>query len=297
LGLETDSEIVYFNRARARYDRGDMAGAIADYSRAIELNDNEPAYYSNRALVYIAQEKWNEALRDLSAAIDRQAPESRVYYLRSQVLDALGKPDEAAADLQLFLELPAIDAESLVTRSVVHWQQGQQDKALADVAAAAILDPTSVEAWQNQAAFLSALPERGAAAIEAMDQVVDLQPENPVARASRGVLHARLGNVDQARQDAEQALQLDTTADTQYRVAGIYALLAQQPGLEKSMNDRAWQLLRAALSAQPQLVAAYIQNDPDIESLKSDARWQELKQVLQALELWPSETTDGSDRS
>lgn len=284
IGLEADSEIAYYNRGRARLDRGDWDGANADFTAAIAINPNEPAYYSNRALIFIAQENWADALLDLTAAIDRKIPETRVYYLRAQVLQALGREAESAADHQLFLELPAVDAESLVTRSVLHWQTGQQDKALADIEQAISQDPQSVEAWQNQAAYLSELPDRADAAIKAMSRVVELQPENPIAYASRGVLHARLGNATEAHRDAAATLQLDSSADSLYRVAGIHAQLSKRADPDPKDIDRAWELLFEAMRQKPQLVASYLSRDPDIEPLKTDARWQEVLEILNKLE-------------
>ncbi len=287
LGIESDSEIAYYNRGRTRLDRGEFDAAIEDFSAAIALNPNEPAYYSNRALIYIAQENWPAALNDLSAAIERKAPESRVYYLRAQVLQALGRDDESIADQNLFIELPAIDVESLITRSVLHWQSGRQPLALKDIENAIKQDPQSVEAWQNQAAYLSELPDRDDAAIDAMDHVVTLQPNSPIAYASRGVLFARLGNMPAARRDAETTLTLDTSADTAYRVAGIYAQLSKLNKSDGNDLNRAWELLHDALRQQPQLVASYLPRDPDIEPLKTDPRWPAVVEILTKLDLLP----------
>jgi len=41
-----DDATNYFNSARAKFNKGDMDGAIADYTKAIELKPNELVYYN-----------------------------------------------------------------------------------------------------------------------------------------------------------------------------------------------------------------------------------------------------------
>jgi len=51
------------------FDQGNCDRAIADYSRAMALDPEEPAAYNNRAYAYMAQQNYAAALPDLDEAI------------------------------------------------------------------------------------------------------------------------------------------------------------------------------------------------------------------------------------
>src|SRR5436190_18564188 len=55
----------YLAQGDEAFDRGDCAGAIAAYGRAIELNPAFAEAYNNRAYVYMAQQAYARALADL----------------------------------------------------------------------------------------------------------------------------------------------------------------------------------------------------------------------------------------
>ena len=65
--LQTAAE--YLARGDEYFDRRDYAGALADYSHAIELNPNFAGAYNNRAYAYMMMNNYAPALADLDVAI------------------------------------------------------------------------------------------------------------------------------------------------------------------------------------------------------------------------------------
>ena len=47
--IDVNSEIAYANRGLAKFSLKDFYGAIADYNKAIEINSSNVSYYSRRA--------------------------------------------------------------------------------------------------------------------------------------------------------------------------------------------------------------------------------------------------------
>ena len=70
---------VYYARATAKQAKKDLAGAVVDYSKAIELNPSLAQAYANRAVVEILQGKKLEAGRDFDSAF-RLEPDLRKTY-------------------------------------------------------------------------------------------------------------------------------------------------------------------------------------------------------------------------
>ena len=104
--------------------------------------------------------------------------------------------------------------------------KGDPQAALSDLQKALELNPRSVIAWQDiahvQAECLRDLP----AAIQALDRVLSFQPENAVALASRGVVHAQ--GIMKPLWGMPSALEASSEAEVIYQVAGIHALLASE---------------------------------------------------------------------
>jgi Flp pilus assembly protein TadD len=54
----------YLDRGRARADKGDMDGAIVDYTKAIELDPRSDVAYNNRGLARYHKGDLDEAIAD-----------------------------------------------------------------------------------------------------------------------------------------------------------------------------------------------------------------------------------------
>jgi len=58
----------HHNRAEARWRKGDLDGAIADYSKAIELDPGLVQAYDGRARAYVSKGDYIHAVRDATTA-------------------------------------------------------------------------------------------------------------------------------------------------------------------------------------------------------------------------------------
>ena len=59
----------YFEQGDSDYEQGNCAKAIADYTRAIELNPDLAEAYNNRAYIYMVMKDYAMALPDLDRAL------------------------------------------------------------------------------------------------------------------------------------------------------------------------------------------------------------------------------------
>jgi tetratricopeptide (TPR) repeat protein len=71
--------------------------ALAHYTRAIQLNDSDPIFYSNRALVYLKLGRFKECIADCTASNDRRET-IKAYHRRAAAWAALGDFERAAQD-------------------------------------------------------------------------------------------------------------------------------------------------------------------------------------------------------
>jgi tetratricopeptide (TPR) repeat protein len=76
----------FFNRGNLRQERGDLAGAVADHTRVLELLPDDPRGWTNRGWARQAQEDWKGAIADYERALDVAPPD---WWARDMVLGNL----------------------------------------------------------------------------------------------------------------------------------------------------------------------------------------------------------------
>jgi serine/threonine-protein phosphatase 5 len=65
------------------FSQGNKQLAIKYYSDAIEANNQEPSFYSNRAQVYIVLEEYAKAIEDSNSALAIDSAFSRAYFRKA----------------------------------------------------------------------------------------------------------------------------------------------------------------------------------------------------------------------
>jgi len=260
-------------------DAGNYQQAIDDLLEANRLSPNTVAVIQNLGLAYGKVQNLAKAKEFFDEAIRLGTTETRTWYLRSRLNRLLGNEQQAAQDMKYFLETEPTDPVSWRTRGTQKISTSPAD-AVYDLNQALAMHDSDIVALNNLAHVYSERLDDLPKAIEAMNRIVEIAPQEVRHRATRGVLLARNGQREDALADAQQCLQQDRTADTLYRVAGIFA---QNSKSEPEDQEIAMKLLRQALARNPELVAKMMSNDPDLKPLKGNPELQEITALLDKL--------------
>lgn len=119
-----------YNRGLERHRVGDTAGAIAAYTRAIELDRKYADAYNNRGVAYMTQKDYAAAVADFTSSIEL-APSDAAYNNRGSILFSQQKTQEAIADFTEGIKLKP-SAEGYANRGVVYQQTSRDALARAD---------------------------------------------------------------------------------------------------------------------------------------------------------------------
>ena len=104
--IKPDYAEPYNNRGIARYAKGDLDGAIKDYTRSIELKNPEIYLpYNNRGLARSAKGDLDGAIKDYTEAIRLKSDYANAYRNRGIAWDNKSDYYSAIADYQKCLEL------------------------------------------------------------------------------------------------------------------------------------------------------------------------------------------------
>ena len=87
--------------------------ALDCYSKAIEIDPNDPILYSNRSAMHLNLSEFDQALADADKAISIKADYAKAYLRKGKALEGLNKVDEALSAYKLGLEKDSGNAQLL----------------------------------------------------------------------------------------------------------------------------------------------------------------------------------------
>ena len=136
---------------------GDLDLAIAEYTQAMRLDPNASAYGS-RAVAYNLKKDWSKAIADCTRAIQIDPKDARAYWARGVALAAGGDTDRAIAAFTEAIRLDPADPEAFrppycvageahFRRGVAYASRGELDKAIADYDAVIRFNPRNADAY------------------------------------------------------------------------------------------------------------------------------------------------------
>src|SRR5258708_904254 len=95
----------YVNRGIEKVKKGDPDGAIADFTRAIEIDPRYTSAYLNRGISRKEKGDLAGAIADYTTVVEIDPRNASGYYNRGIALDAKGDHDRAIADYTKVIEI------------------------------------------------------------------------------------------------------------------------------------------------------------------------------------------------
>jgi tetratricopeptide (TPR) repeat protein len=120
------------NRGRTRHKRGDIEGAIADYSEAIRIDQMYAYAFNNRGMARDDTGDLDGAIQDYSEAIRLKPDFSIAFNGRGWARYNKGDLDGAMADYNEAIRFDQKNAEAFNNRGVARYARGDRDGAVAD---------------------------------------------------------------------------------------------------------------------------------------------------------------------
>src|SRR6266404_5146920 len=198
----------FFNRAGARGFNGDMNGAIADCTRAIELDPkSEPAVY-RRGAFKLQKGDYDGAITDLSRAIELSPNTADYYSDRGRAKLRKRDNDGAVADFTRAIELDAKNAIAYRNRALAKNIKDDADGALADYNRAIELDPKNADAFNSRGMIKKAKGDLDGA-IADFNSAIELNDKLAIAYKNRGEAKQARGDAAGAKEDLKRAGELD----------------------------------------------------------------------------------------
>ncbi|MCL4256293.1 MAG: tetratricopeptide repeat protein, partial [Anaerolineae bacterium] len=136
----------WFESGFSKYDKGDFAGAIEDYTKSIELNRNQYLAFYNRGLAKNRLGNKPAALMDYTQALMLQADYFVAYYQRGVLRGELGDIDGEIEDYSTAIRYNPQYHQAYNNRAAAYMDKKLYDKAIDDANHALLIKPDYAEA-------------------------------------------------------------------------------------------------------------------------------------------------------
>ncbi|MEU7001962.1 tetratricopeptide repeat protein [Nonomuraea sp. NPDC046570] len=202
------------NRAQLLAQRGDLAGALAEFDAAIAADPGYPDYYIDRGNLLHRLGRLDEALADYESAMRAGPPFPEPHYNRAEIRYATGDLHGALADLDYAIELDPGFTDAYVNRAGLLVARGELARARADAERDHANPYLLCVLGQIESA--EGRPDE---ARKAFDSALERDARLPAAWAGRGVLAFESGDVEEAILDLTHAIELADDAGTRFNRA------------------------------------------------------------------------------
>jgi serine/threonine protein kinase/Flp pilus assembly protein TadD len=198
----------YVTQALALEDKGDLAGAIGNFSKALELDPSHAATYNNRGKVRAKQGDFAGAISDFTKAIAIDPTNALVYNNRGVAWASQGDSNRAVSDYNKAIALRPQYAEAYANRASLRLQRGDMISTISDSSKAIELNPQAVAAYNARSHARLTLNDINGALADA-NKAIALNPNYPASYMTRGNACAGNKNWEGAISDYSKAIELN----------------------------------------------------------------------------------------
>ncbi|XP_072989022.1 hsp70-Hsp90 organizing protein-like [Typha latifolia] len=233
----------------AAYKKKDFETAIQHYSKAMELDDEDISYLTNRAAVYLEMGKYDECIKDCDKAVER-GRELRSDF--KMVARALTRKGTALVKLSKISKDYDVAIETFQKALTEHRNPdtlkrlNDAERAKKELEQQEYFDPKIADEERekgNEFFKQQKYPE----AVKHYTEALRRNPKDPRVYSNRAACYTKLGALPEGLKDAEKCIELDPTFSKGYTRKGAIqffmkeydkALETYQEGLKLDPNNQ-----------------------------------------------------------
>ena len=222
-GEKERSSLPYWNRGQfLRNERGDYEGAVKDYTRAVEMDPNNPELWNSRGKTFFmmaGEEKYKDqqksllekAIKDYTESLSKPKisakSKSEALSNRGAAYGMAGMYEPSIRDITEGITFDPTNKNAYANRSIAYLNTQQYEKALADYQEYLKLDPNDPNFWY-ESGMVQRVLKKNQDAVKSLDRALQLNPQLNIAYLERARAKAQAGNKPAAQQDYQKAQQM-----------------------------------------------------------------------------------------
>ncbi|SEN77487.1 Tfp pilus assembly protein PilF [Niastella yeongjuensis] len=213
------SGMEYFMRASMESIQSKTDDAVADFTKAIELNPRYVRAYAKRASLYMDKNQNDLAMSDLAKAVDINSQYGYPYYLRGIIYHNQQQYDQAIAEYTKDIKYDPLPGDSYFNRAVIYRIQKKYDLSIADYNKAAELTPKDADVYGNRGNVYYDQQKYDQAMVD-YNKAIELLPTKANYYVLRGNVYRIKQQTDLAFKDHNKAIELNPKYSFAYQARG-----------------------------------------------------------------------------
>ena len=232
--MELDPNHASFNKGLVHATRDEQDLAITAYTEAIRLDPSYAVAYNSRGISHATKGELDLAIADYDEAIRRDPKLTVAYSNRCSSLTNKGDTERAIADCNEAIKLEPNFPAAYSNRGNAYRKKGVIDLAIADFTKAISVDPKYVGAYLNRG---QAYHSRGEydSAINDFNMAIGISPKNSAAYDYRGLSYWKKNDRERALVDYNKALELNPKNANAYNNRAL--VYATSGDVDKAIAD------------------------------------------------------------
>ncbi|MGE0485759.1 MAG: XrtA/PEP-CTERM system TPR-repeat protein PrsT [Gammaproteobacteria bacterium] len=281
---ESDDGGLWIIKGDLELHDGKLEEALAAYSKAVELEPQNPLAHMGMARALIAQGEFDLAGNELDAVGADGSEDPRVQFLRAQIAEGRGDANSALVALRKVLQVAPMHRDSLVMAAKLHFGQGEFTAAQDYVGRLLEIEP------QNSAArrMLGAI-QLAAGRLDGLDELSNATGDGAAAQdpgmlALLGTTYLKYGKFGDSQASLERAAELApdslpirtqlalsrlSAGKPEQAIAELEAIRTEDPGfvqadimlalvhMSQKANDQALAVAQSLVEKNPDSALAY----------------------------------------
>ncbi len=215
--------LALFEEGKKKKEKGDMQGALQDFSGSILFCPKYENAWFNRALIYYSLGDFRPAIADYTKVAALDPNMAMIYNYRGWAYFQAGINDSAIADYSKAIQLDSMNAEAYNNRGWAAYVKGNKQSAMNDYNKALLINPKFSGAFNNRG---WAYYESGdtQSAIRDYDKAISFDRQNSLAYSNLAAIKVNAGDLAGATADYDSLIKLNPNDNSLYNTLGYVRL-------------------------------------------------------------------------
>ncbi len=257
------SAIAYYNRGKARRVVGELKGAIADFTEVLRFDPKKSSRtYCWRASVKGEAGDMDGAIEDATLAIAQDATNDTAYSIRGGAKRSKGDTNGAIEDCNVAIKLNRYNARAFNHRGAAKQDIGEYHDAIVDYDQAIEIEANYASAYNNRGTSKAIINDKNGAEKDYLE-ALKINPQFAAAHNNLGNLRMYSGNVSEAIKHWKKALKYKETLKSMHPNLAILSV-AMTHGLNDltcmtllQLYERVFELLKRQAYTKQHVIMHY----------------------------------------
>ncbi|KAG8071615.1 hypothetical protein GUJ93_ZPchr0006g42953 [Zizania palustris] len=230
----------------AAYKKKDFETAIQHYTKAMELDDEDISYLTNRAAVYIEMGKYDECIKDCDNAVERGRELRADFKMVSRALTRKGTALVKLAKTSKDYDIAIQTFQKALTEHRnpdTLKRLNEAERAKKELDQQEYYDPKLADEEREKGNELFK-EQKYPDAIKHYTEALRRNPKDPRVYSNRAACYTKLGAMPEGLKDAEKCIELDPTFSKGYTRKGAVQFFMKE-------FDKAMETYQAGLKHDP----------------------------------------------